>query len=58
MTGPYVVKGRVQSRLLPTSRGLHFVPTCEANLLVDEVKVLQVQKEKPETNIYLADHVD
>jgi len=47
---PYVVKGRVQSRLLPTSRDLHFVPTGEANLLVDEVEVLQVQKENLETN--------
>jgi len=55
---PYVVKGRVQSRLLPTSRDLHFVPTGEANLLVDEVKVLQLEKEKLETNIYLADHAD
>ncbi len=42
--GPYVVKGRVQSRLLPINRDFRFVPTGEANLLVDEVEVLQLEK--------------
>ena len=36
--GPYVVKGRVQSRLFPTSRDLHFVPTGEANCSVKSGK--------------------
>ena len=52
--GPYVVKGRVQSRLLPINRDLRFAPTGEANLLVDEVKVLQLKKEKLETNLSLS----
>jgi len=57
--GPYVVKGRVQSRLLPTSRYLHFVPTGEANLLVDEVQVLQLETKKLETeSLALADHAE
>ena len=52
---PYVVKGRVQSRLLPTSRDLHFVPTGEANLFADELQVLQVEKEKMENKMLVAE---
>ncbi|MHB2153819.1 OB-fold nucleic acid binding domain-containing protein [Calditrichota bacterium GD2] len=44
--GPYVVKGRAQSRLLPTNRGLRFASTGEANLLVDEVEALPLEKGK------------
>jgi len=53
--GPYVVKGRVQSHLLPTSRDLHFIPSGEANLLVDEVEVLQLEKEKMENKMLVAE---
>ena len=57
--GPYVVKGRVQSCLLPTSRNLHFVSTGGANLLVDAVQVLQLEKKKLETeSLALADHAE
>ncbi|MHB2156496.1 hypothetical protein ACX8XN_19150 [Calditrichota bacterium GD2] len=48
--GPYVVKGRGQSRLLPTSRDLRSAPTGEAHLLVDGVEVLPLKKEKLEMN--------
>ncbi len=50
--GPYVVKGRVQSRLLPKNRDFRFAPTGEANLPVDEVEVLQLEKEKLEVSVH------
>ncbi len=43
MTGPYVVKGHVQSRL-----------SGEANLLVDEVQVLRLEKETIENKMLVA----
>ncbi|APF20443.1 hypothetical protein Calab_1411 [Caldithrix abyssi DSM 13497] len=48
--GPYVVKGRVQSRLLPINRDLRFAPAGEANLLVEEVEVFPLKKKKLEMN--------
>jgi len=51
----------VPSRLLQINRALRFAPTGETNLLVDEVEVLQLEKEKLEHNaeyLSLTDRAD
>ncbi|MHB2148192.1 hypothetical protein ACX8XP_03980 [Calditrichota bacterium LG25] len=56
--GPYVVKGRVQSRLLPINRDLHCAPTGVVHLLVDEVEFLPLEKGKLETDTKILSLLD